>query len=62
MKRSSNGAMLSFHLAAASVGDIAGFAASIYLRGLPFIQLPTYAARANRLVCWRQNRCEFVPR
>ena len=38
------------------VGDIAGFAAAIYQRGVPFVQSPDHAARAGRLVGRRQDR------
>ena len=37
------------------VGDLAGFAAAVYLRGIPFIQVPTTLVSANRLVSWRQD-------
>ena len=29
--------------------DLAGFAAAVYLRGVPLVQVPTHATRANAI-------------
>ena len=38
------------------LGDITGFLAAIYMRGIRYIQVPTTRARADRQLCWRQDR------
>ena len=40
------------------VGDIAGFVAACYQRGIPFIQIPTTFAFPGRFICWWQNRSQ----
>jgi len=38
------------------IGDMTGFAAATYLRGVPFIQVPTHAASAGGFFGGRQDR------
>jgi 3-dehydroquinate synthase len=38
------------------VGDLAGFAAAVYQRGVPFVQVPTTLLAQGRLVGRRENR------
>ncbi len=40
------------------VGDVSGFAAASYQRGINFIQVPNYLVIDGGLICRRKNRCE----
>ena len=37
------------------IGDVAGFAAASYQRGVRFIQIPTTLLAASGFFCWWQN-------
>jgi hypothetical protein len=41
------------------VGDLAGFAAAVYQRGLAFLQIPTTLSGDDRFVGRRENRRQF---
>ena len=42
------------------IGDLAGFAAATFQRGVAFVQVPTHAACAGGCLGRRQNRCEPI--
>ena len=44
------------------VGDLAGFIAATFARGLAFIQIPTTLLRAGRQLRWRQGRRQSARR
>ena len=41
------------------VGDVTGFLASIYMRGIRFVQIPTTFLCPGRFLGWRQNRSQL---